>query len=269
MKTLFTLPLFTLSLLALGQTSINQLDTLGKRHGKWQIYLDDRWREVEDSTQAYYSKYAYYDHGKFTHHMFKAKKKWKLEPPEGFIPQKGKPQLLEGTFKRINKKGKVMSIEEFHNGWYTSSKSFYPSGELFATWNNTPQPDTGMPIIYPILNYTKDGQVRDYYYESKHLIGIYYQQQDELLSHPIIGDLYTVYDDNTGKGIWNLAKIVAINQDSLTLAISNKSARKRGALYTDIVNGVTDSPSYFSTNHVIISKTDPKLYWRWVKEVIR
>lgn len=219
------------------------------------VYLDDRWKEVNDSSEAYYKRSAYYDHGKFTHYLFPLKKKWTLEVPSGAEPKKGQPILLEGIYKRYNRKGKLASIEEFSNGRYISFKGYYPSGELFAYWNNTPQPDTGLPIIYPIVNYTKDGWILGHFYESRHLMGIYDRQITEYLKNPQVGDYYLVRRDESeriGGNHLSLVKVIAVEEDRVKFVYSSKMHRRPRDFYNEIAKGLSESDNnYFNQNYVV------------------
>ncbi|MES2513338.1 MAG: hypothetical protein V4580_04310 [Bacteroidota bacterium] len=82
MKTnLYTLLLFNFTLTAFSQnTSLNQKDSLGKKHGQWLVYWDANWKELTDSSQSVFHRYTVYDHGENIYPMGSCgAKDWKLE----------------------------------------------------------------------------------------------------------------------------------------------------------------------------------------------
>ena len=45
------------------EEKINSLDENGKKDGKWIVWLDARWKVVNDSSHASYYGYNYFHHG--------------------------------------------------------------------------------------------------------------------------------------------------------------------------------------------------------------
>ncbi|MFI5204436.1 MAG: hypothetical protein ACHQF2_08055 [Flavobacteriales bacterium] len=131
-----TLLLFLLSNVSFAQTGLNQLDSLGKKHGKWVLYLNALGKDLKNSTGAVYCRYTYYDHGKH------------LQPMGGFIGKKGKlvstdtsktngVTLLDGEYKCLDKKGRLRFIHVFKNGEYVSYTEYYKSGIVNSYFDYT------------------------------------------------------------------------------------------------------------------------------------
>lgn len=53
----------------LSNAQLNKFDAKGKKHGKWVRYLDKFWNVLEDSTNAVYYRYTFYDAGVNVHPM--------------------------------------------------------------------------------------------------------------------------------------------------------------------------------------------------------
>ncbi len=143
------------------QEKINQLDTEGKRDGKWIIYLDSTaWKRVKDSCNASYFRYSYYDHGVNINPMGRAGKKgWKLECFSNSEPPVGKIKLLDGEYKWIDSEGKVRFIHSFNKGEYILYKEFYPSGKLHTFFDYTKKWE-GQPHSWYIYSYDKKGDLK-------------------------------------------------------------------------------------------------------------
>src|SRR5688572_16648953 len=102
MKKIFLLLAFITAGFALqAQTAaINQVDENGEKNGKWIVYWDENWDQV-DSASATYIRYTYYDHGVNLYPMGSAGgNKFKLEKP-------GEDKLLHGEYKWYDGKGKL------------------------------------------------------------------------------------------------------------------------------------------------------------------
>ena len=127
MKThlLFSALLFALATNFFAQsTPINQTDSLGKKNGKWCVYLDKDWKKTSDSTSAPYLRYTYYDHGTNIYPMGPCGVKgYKLQ-----TATTGK--LLNGEYKWYDGKGRLSSVHVFKDGEYVSCDEFFPTGEL-------------------------------------------------------------------------------------------------------------------------------------------
>jgi hypothetical protein len=79
MKTITAILFLVVSLLSYSQTvKLNQLDSAGKKDGKWIVWLDADWKKIDDSTKAVYCRYTYYGHGTNIYPMGPCgKKNWK------------------------------------------------------------------------------------------------------------------------------------------------------------------------------------------------
>ncbi len=160
MKKLLILLITALSLTtAYGQTELlNQLDSSGKKDGKWILYLNGRGYKVKDSTKAVYWRYTYYDHGVHIYPMggFIPKNGKIEEPPNN--KQIGKIKMLHGEYKCYNKKGKLKYIQTFKNGEYVSYKEYTSTGELESFFDYTKGCE-GQPHSWTIYIYDKKGNV--------------------------------------------------------------------------------------------------------------
>jgi hypothetical protein len=134
MKTASLLLLLYYSLSSCAQTEkINQLDSAGKKNGRWILYLDAYGEKVADSAMATYYRYTYYDHGV---HIY---------PMGGLTDKKGKiiasknnnTKRLDGEYKCLDKNGKIKYIHVFENGEYISYKEFDKSGRLRTFFDYT------------------------------------------------------------------------------------------------------------------------------------
>lgn len=143
-----------------GQENINQFDQEGKKHGKWTVYLNDKWKEVKESSNANYYRFTFYDHGVNIYPMGP----WgggslKLELQKDKKDQNGRPTLLDGEYKWIDKKGKISSIHNFQKGEYISCKEFYSSGELHQHFDYTKKCE-GQEHGWTVYIYDKKGNIK-------------------------------------------------------------------------------------------------------------
>ena len=105
---------------------INQLDSLGKRDGKWIVYLDNNWKHIEDSLSASHYRYTYYSHGTNIYPMGPCGKEgYKLESSNI-----GRSKLLHGEYKWFDAKGRTTSIHILNHGEYISCKEYFHSGKV-------------------------------------------------------------------------------------------------------------------------------------------
>jgi antitoxin component YwqK of YwqJK toxin-antitoxin module len=140
------------------QTTLNQVDSLGKKHGKWIVYLDKTGDELRDSSHAVFSRYTWYDHGK------------NLQPMGGFIENKGKLiasdstkhtgiKMLHGEYLCYNKKGKLRFLHVFQNGEYVLYKCYFGSGQLNEVFDyNNHWKDQPHSWLY--VQYDKSGKIK-------------------------------------------------------------------------------------------------------------
>jgi len=148
---------------------INQLDSIGKKDGKWTEYLNSRWKILPDSNHAVYYRYVYYDHGiKILREMYDNTNK-KLEYIGDTI-KKTKPILLDGEYKWYDKKGRLLTDVYYKNGDHVWYKGY--------TWNIFTKKLTGKQI-HENFDFTKTyhGQPYTAYYEQtdkKGVVTIYY-----------------------------------------------------------------------------------------------
>jgi hypothetical protein len=165
MKTKFILFLFfCLTGFTYGQQiSLNQLDSAGKKDGKWIVYLDDTWKEVKDSSDAKYCRYTYYEHGINLYPMGTCGRKgWILAVPAG-SSRVGKLTLLDGEYEWHDKKGRLSSAHSFTKGEYVFCKEYYSSGKLMQHFDYTMK-YKDQPHTWHMTIYDKKENVKLYYF---------------------------------------------------------------------------------------------------------
>ncbi len=145
--------LLTFSVFAFAQSAIiNQLDSLGRKDGKWQIYLDKDWAKLTDSTKALYFRYTFFDHGVNIYPMGPCGKKgYKLQTASS-----GK--LLNGEYKWYDAKGHLSSVHIFNDGEYISCKEYFPGGELSQHFDYTKKCE-GESHGWTVFCYNKKGDL--------------------------------------------------------------------------------------------------------------
>ena len=123
--------LLSFSIITLGQETelINKVDSAGKKHGKWTVYLNEHWAVVPDNSKATFYKYTYFDHGKNLYPMGPRLKSWRLEHADRNLKTE-KPWLLDGDYIWRNRKGVIRMQDTFKNGKYVIYKMYYPSGKI-------------------------------------------------------------------------------------------------------------------------------------------
>lgn len=97
-KISLTVLFFTLATFIFGQTEkINQVDGNGNKTGKWTLYLDKDWKILDDSSNAVYFRYTYYDNGTNIYPMGPSGgKEYTLKPKTMVSNQSA---LLDGEYK--------------------------------------------------------------------------------------------------------------------------------------------------------------------------
>lgn len=158
------LAFFTNSVCHAQTDTINQFNGKGKKNGYWIRYLDLSLNPADSSNSFYYA-FEYYDNG-FCVYKFK-KDKWQSKfkifyaNPNTQI-QKGKPILLNGTFKWYwYESGPIAEEQIYVNGKPLFLKTY--------SWLDT----TGTSAHNEVLYFDKlyNGQIGSYYYEEYGLYG--------------------------------------------------------------------------------------------------
>ncbi len=157
-KFILSVVFLAMTLLTFGQTSgLNQINSKGKKEGKWIVYLDKDWEKVDDSTKALYARYTYFDSGTNIYPMGSCGGKgYKLEP--GLADNK-KTTLLDGEYKWYDAKGKLSSVHVFKNGEYFSCLEYFPTGELSQHFDFTKK-CAGQPHGWEVIVYDKKGNIK-------------------------------------------------------------------------------------------------------------
>ncbi|MBA3705029.1 MAG: hypothetical protein H0W84_03760 [Bacteroidetes bacterium] len=159
-KFILTLLLLTFTSFPFSQTeTLNQLDSTGKKHGKWIVYLDTNWKKVDDSTKASMMRYTFFDHGINVYPMGPCGlKNYRLESVYGNYDSNAKIKLLDGEFKWFDGKGKLSSVHILKNGEYVSCKEYYPTGELKQHFDYTKKCE-GQSLGWTVYIYDKTGNI--------------------------------------------------------------------------------------------------------------
>jgi hypothetical protein len=150
-----------LTIISYSQDSLNQLDSAGKKNGRWIVYLDKSWKEVKDTNQAYYYDYTYYDNG-YNVYTMDWGKNWKLVHAGENEQQKGRLKLLNGEYSWIDSKNRTRMVINYKNGVIVSSKWAYPAGIGFGTWDYTKK-WRGEAHTYRYCEYNKNGEAIYYW----------------------------------------------------------------------------------------------------------
>jgi antitoxin component YwqK of YwqJK toxin-antitoxin module len=162
MKTLLlVISLFVAAIATAQPGIINQLDSNGKKDGKWTVYYNGHGKEVGDSVQAVYCRYTWYEHRKDLYPFDWCSKHDQVIAPSD-SPQGAGLKILDGEYRIQSKKGMLKSIHVFNKGEYVSYRSFYPSGRLHVYCNFTNR-HFDEPHSYCKRMYSKTGTVRYYY----------------------------------------------------------------------------------------------------------
>jgi hypothetical protein len=140
---------------------INKLDAKGKKHGKWKCYLDKYWNVLEDSTNATYYNYTFYEAGVSSHAMGLGGKNklWKMRTTVDTSAQKG-IKILNGDYRWHDYKGRLMYWHIFQDGVYVSYKEYYETGELYKFFDYTKHAE-GKPWSWYLIEYNKDGSIKN------------------------------------------------------------------------------------------------------------
>jgi hypothetical protein len=147
------------------QTTLNQRDTNGKKDGKWIIYLDEKWKPVNDSSHAYYSRYTYYDHGVDIYPIGRGKNSFRITAGK-INTIKGKPLLLNDDYRWADKEGTTRSTNSYKNGEPVHIQFFYANGkqsrdfDYTKTWKDEPH-------TYHVIVFDKSGVPSAYFYMRK------------------------------------------------------------------------------------------------------
>lgn len=149
-KSILTVVLFSITTLCISQT--NQLDSDGRKNGKYTIYLDKNWRKTKDSTKAIFYRYTYFIHGTNIYpNAYGGLKNYKLE---GDTTNK----ILNGEYKWYDGDGKLRSVHVLINGEYVSCKVYYKNGNLYQYFDYTKKGDN-QEHGWTLYNYDKEGNL--------------------------------------------------------------------------------------------------------------
>ncbi|MDQ3047025.1 MAG: hypothetical protein M3R27_05705 [Bacteroidota bacterium] len=124
--------LLGLNSIAFSQSALlNQFNDKGQKHGKWVLYMDQNWKKLDDSLQASFRRYTYFDHGNNIYPMGPCGGK-------GFtLSGDLKSRMLDGEYKWMDAKGKLSSVHLFKNGEYVSCKEYFSSGVISQHFDYT------------------------------------------------------------------------------------------------------------------------------------
>ncbi len=135
-KILFLFSFFTLLSFSQNDT-LDQHDEKKRKNGWWMVYLNKNWKHVKDTSQAFYYRFNYFDHGTNIYPMGTAgKNNWKLET-EGEPLTETKFKMLDGVYKWYDNKGHLFSEHVFKEGQYISCKEYYMTGLLHQHFDYT------------------------------------------------------------------------------------------------------------------------------------
>lgn len=163
-NTVIMKPNILLLFLLLGLNAIgfgqNQYDSKGKKHGRWIVYLDQDLKKLEDSTNAKYYRYTFYDHGRNLNAMSHwGGKGWRLESSNKDTSSNKKIALLDGLYKWYDNKGILRASYELKSGEFVSYKEYYSSGQVSQEFDYTKLWEQ-IPHSYYVAMYDKQGNLK-------------------------------------------------------------------------------------------------------------
>ena len=134
---------------------LNALDSAGKKHGKWVLYLDEDWHIANDSANAKFCRYTYFDHGVNLYPMGACGGK-------GFILVSSKDSStssgqLHGKYVWYDSHSRLKSEHFFDRGEYVYCKEFYPNGTL-QQYFNYKKVNVDSEISWTVTGYKKSGE---------------------------------------------------------------------------------------------------------------
>lgn len=173
MKFIITLLLISFSTLLVGQDTLNQLNSKGKKTGYWKVLLNDKVDPVDSLKDAYFYGIELWDNGvdvfKFHKHGSWASEKMVFS---GKFPQKGNPVLIDGTFKWFDDKALITSEEIYKNGkpFFIKSYSWDKEDPKISFFNEVLYFDRlldNIPGTYYYEEYGYGGELKQKYWFRK------------------------------------------------------------------------------------------------------
>lgn len=157
MRSIFSVLFILFSFICISQEKINQFDFNKRRTGKWLIYLDKDWKRTNDSANASYCRYTWYNDGMNIYPMGPCGQAgYKLEIPSGSSTSK----LLDGEYKWLDAKGKLSSVHVFKKGVYVSCREYYPGGENVQQFFDYNEKCEGSKHGWKLTVYKKNGDIK-------------------------------------------------------------------------------------------------------------
>lgn len=136
---------------------INQLDSEGKKHGTWVLYLNYFWKEVSTKEEAVFYRYNNYFHGKDLINMgSRGNKNTVFEPFTDTSGAKGNPILLDGEYKSLNKKGELEYLFRFTKGEFQLYEEYKNDGKIVKRLDFSKKQKND-PNSYTIQTFNKEG----------------------------------------------------------------------------------------------------------------
>ncbi len=159
MRKLLLLLLFFFSVVAITAQGLNKLDEEGKKQGRWELYYNQYWKVLKDSTNAVYYWYTEYDHGKrvYTEAQW-GRKSFKFQDSL-FSKQEGKIKLLDGKYTWYDKKGNISSVHVFKNGNPVWWKQYHPNGKIYLYFDYIHKCEDE-PLSWCLYIYDKKGELK-------------------------------------------------------------------------------------------------------------
>ena len=146
-------------------TSINQLDSLGKKHGKWEVYLTHQWKVVPDSVDAKYLWYTHYDHGTNLYLFGEwAVRFLKLTHDGSKETLVNGLKVMNGKYTWTTRSGRVISTHELKYGHYVLYEDFKTDGRLHTKIDYT-QKLWEQPHTYKMTTWDRKGREEYFFHE--------------------------------------------------------------------------------------------------------
>ncbi len=109
--------------------TLNKLNSSGKKHGYWKVLLNEKVDPVKKIEDACFYGIEYWDNGKPVQKFYKHTWKYSKIECDGYIPPKGKPELISGIFKWLDKDGSLLNDESYRKGQPKLIRSYTTCGK--------------------------------------------------------------------------------------------------------------------------------------------
>ena len=116
--------------------TLNKFNDSGKKNGYWKVILDNNADPIDSIKKAFFYCYELWDNGE---RVFECDKHTGYDKIvfDGVLPEKGKPELINGVFKWYDKNGLLTSEEIYKQGqpFFIKSYNWDKNNSTISTFN--------------------------------------------------------------------------------------------------------------------------------------